>query len=168
MVGLRKLAIGVALAALAVGAFAAGDTLAAAPTISLDACNATGSQRVVVTDTGMLPLTGPTIFGTNLPESTVSTATSCSSGLGEARIYTVGFKDATSKIDQPVDGVLGANDRYSTVPGGGLPPPPVAISVEINGKFYEGVGMGPTIITPPGPSIAGRKRVYWNMLSESR
>ena len=125
-----------------------------------------GTGEKVVTPS--VTLAGSTIFGTNLPESTVSTATSCSSGLGEARIYTVGFKDATSKIDQPVDGVLGANDRYSTVPGGGLPPPPVAISVEINGKFYEGVGMGPTIITPPGPSIAGRKRVYWNMLSESR
>jgi hypothetical protein len=109
------------------------------------------------------------VFGTNVPESTLSNANSCSSGLGEARIYTLNFKNAASVLDNAIPvGTLSAADRYSKVAGGGLPAPPVAISVEINGKFYEGVGMGPTIISPPGLPLASRKRVYWNMLSESK
>jgi type IV pilus assembly protein PilY1 len=126
-----------------------------------------GTGEKVVTPS--ITLAGSTVFGTNIPESTLTNTNSCSSGLGEARIYTVNFKNAASVIDNaaPV-GTLAANDRYTTVAGGGLPAPPVAISVEINGKFYEGVGMGPTIISPPGLPLASRKRVYWNMLSESK
>jgi type IV pilus assembly protein PilY1 len=125
-----------------------------------------GTGEKVVTPS--ITLAGSTVFGTNLPESTLPNTASCSAGLGEARIYTVNFKNAASVLDNAnADGVLGAADRYSTVPGGGLPPPPVAISVEIDGKFYEGVGVGPTIVTPPGPLLSGRKRIYWNMLNES-
>jgi hypothetical protein len=98
----------------------------------------------------------------------LSSANSCSSGLGEARIYTLNFKNAASVIDNaaPV-GVLAANDRFTVVAGGGLPAPPVAISVQIDGKFYEGVGLGPTIISPPSSPLSGRKRIFWNMLTET-
>lgn len=124
-----------------------------------------GTGEKVVTPS--ITLAGSTVFGTNLPESTLPNTASCSAGLGEARIYTVNFKNAASVLDNAgADGVLGAADRYSVVPGGGLPPP-VAISVEIGGKFYEGVGVGPTIVTPPPSPLSGRKRIYWNMLNES-
>jgi Tfp pilus tip-associated adhesin PilY1 len=146
-------------------------TVAAAATTAL--ANAKGwyvtlgtGEKVV---TSAITLAGSTVFGTNVPESTLSNANSCSSGLGEARIYTLNFKNAASVLDNAIPvGTLSAADRYSKVAGGGLPAPPVAISVEINGKFYEGVGMGPTIISPPGLPLASRKRVYWNMLSESK
>ncbi len=107
------------------------------------------------------------VFGTNVPESTLDHTNTCSSGLGEARLYTVNFKDATSVIDQQPDGLLGSNDRYSVNRGGGLPPPPTLITTIIDGRLYEGIQSGPNIIPPPGNVIGRRTRVWWNIRNET-
>jgi type IV pilus assembly protein PilY1 len=118
--------------------------------------------------TNAITVNNTTVFGTNVPESTLNHTNTCSSGLGEARLYTVNYKDATSVIDQQPDGLLGPTDRYSVNPGGGLPPSPIAISTVIDGKPYEGIGSGSTIITPPGLTVGRRTRVFWNIQNENK
>ena len=124
-----------------------------------------GTGEKVVTNS--VTANNTTVFGTNVPESTLDHTNTCSSGLGEARLYTVNFKDATSVIDQQPDGLLGANDRYSVNRGGGLPPPPTLITTVINGHLYEGIQSGPNIIPPPGNVIGRRTRVWWNIRNET-
>jgi type IV pilus assembly protein PilY1 len=124
-----------------------------------------GTGEKVVTSA--ITLNNATVFGTNVPESTLDHTNTCSSGLGEARLYTVNFKDATSLIDQQPDNLMGLNDRYSVNRGGGLPPSPIAISTVIDGKPYEGIGSGATIITPPGIPTGRRTRVFWNIRNEA-
>ena len=124
-----------------------------------------GTGEKVVT--GAVTLNNTTVFGTNVPESTLNHANTCSSGLGEARLYTVNFKDATSVIDQQPNGLLAPDDRFSVNTGGGLPPSPVGISTIINGTPYEGIASGSTIITPPGVPIGRRTRVFWNIKNEN-
>ena len=125
-----------------------------------------GTGEKVVTNS--VTLNSLTVFGTNVPESTLSTSdrTTCSSGLGEARLYAVNFKDATSLIDQQADGLLGLGDRYLVNKGGGLPPSPTAISTNIGGRTYEGIGSGTTIITPPGAVLGRRTRLFWSIRNE--
>lgn len=123
-----------------------------------------GTGEKVVTNS--VTVNNTTVFGTNVPESTLDHTNSCSSGLGEARLYTINFKDATSVVDQQPNGLLGLNDRFAVNTGGGLPPSPVLISTEINGRLYEGIGSGPSIIIPPGVPVGRRTRVYWNIRNE--
>jgi type IV pilus assembly protein PilY1 len=124
-----------------------------------------GTGEKVVTNS--VTVNSTTAFGTNVPESTLDHTNTCSSGLGEARLYSVNFRNATSVIDQQPDGLLGPNDRYSVNRGGGLPPPPVAISTIIGGKPYEAICSGPSCI-PPSPGPYGRRtRVFWNILNET-
>jgi type IV pilus assembly protein PilY1 len=125
-----------------------------------------GTGEKVVTNA--VTLNGATVFGTNVPESTLSSSSSntCSSGLGEARLYTVSFKDATSLIDRQADGLLGLGDRYLVNKGGGFTPSPTAISITVGGKTYEGIGSGTTIIPPPGGKVGRRTRVFWNIHNE--
>ena len=116
--------------------------------------------------TNSVTLNKATTFGTNRPESTLDHTNTCSSGLGEARLYTVNFKDATALLDQNADGLLGSADRHADNLAGGLPPSPTAISVEIDGGFHEVVCSGPQCVTPPGVTIGRRTRVYWNIKNE--
>ena len=92
----------------------------------------------------------------------------CSNGLGEARLYSLNFRDATSPLDINADGLLTARDRYTVRSGGGLPPSPIAITVKIGDKIYEGVGSGATILKVPGSVIGVRSLVFWNMMTEQQ
>lgn len=105
-------------------------------------------------------------FGTNIPSSVVNTAGYCGSDLGEARIYALDARNASSTTDINGDGVIDAGDAYTTYPGGGLPPSPVPVIVEVpdgNGGtvLKEGVITGPSALVPPGLSYNQRYRSYW-------
>jgi type IV pilus assembly protein PilY1 len=119
------------------------------------------------------PLTigGTTVFGTNIPDTIVSQCSSgqaCTNGLGEARIYALNFENGSAVLDFNSSGVINTADRFALRAGGGLPPSPIGITVQIDGKIYQGIGTGATIVTPPGTTIGRRSRVFWNMLTESR
>lgn len=119
--------------------------------------------------TSAVTLNGATTFGTNRPESTLTgqNRTQCSAGLGESRLYTISFKDATAIFDRNADALLQTSDRYG-VTYTGFPPSPVGVSVEIDGKYYQGVCTGAQCFSPPGPAIGRRSKVFWNFDNEAR
>ncbi len=100
---------------------------------------------------------GYVYFGTNKPK-TVSAA--CSTNLGEARLYQVGIKDAGAAPPDPYTHPPSAAERYQVIPGGGLPPTPVPVSVVIDGEFKEGVLSGTTVKQPDDTAMGSRIRVY--------
>jgi type IV pilus assembly protein PilY1 len=124
-----------------------------------------GKGEKVVTNS--VTVNNTTVFGTNVPEASLDHTAVCSAGLGEARLYAINFKNATAVIDQQPDGLMGPNDLFAVNRGGGFPAPPTAITTVINGKMYEGIGSGSTIVPPPGVTIGRRTRVWWNIRNES-
>lgn len=117
-----------------------------------------GAGEKVVT--GATTLASTTIFATNTPASVVAPG-QCTGSLGLALIYAVDFRDATPDIFGVVGGV--ATARASVRPGGGFPPTPVPVSVQIDGKTYEGAITGTQVINPPLSVIGQRYRVFWNL-----
>ncbi|MBC3870494.1 pilus assembly protein [Undibacterium oligocarboniphilum] len=108
---------------------------------------------------GSTTLAGTVVFATNLP-ATAATNT-CTGNLGEARIYMLNYLNGASTFDVNQSHTLTITDRYSVRAGGGYPPTPVPISVQINGKTYQGVISGTKVITPPAPTLGRRYRTYW-------
>lgn len=100
---------------------------------------------------------GYVYFGTNKPK-TVSAV--CSTNLGEARLYQVGIKSAGTPPPSPYTHPTSASARYSVIPGGGLPPTPVPVSVMIDGEFKEGVLSGTTVKQPDETAMGSRIRVF--------
>lgn len=100
-----------------------------------------------------------TFFNTNKPSD--GDLTSCESDLGIARQYKIIFEDATSLLDQNLDGIITAEDRYEVHPGGGYLPSPVPVVVEIDGQIHEGVISGVAVDTPPGTELNTRLRKFW-------
>jgi type IV pilus assembly protein PilY1 len=85
----------------------------------------------------------------------------CGSNLGTALIYGVSYKDATATIN--FDGI-GDVERTMEVPGGGYPPPPTPVVVEIDGEKEQTVCFGPNCVSPPNVELEKRKRVFWHKL----
>ena len=135
--------------------------------LGVTAASPTGSagEKVV---TKAVTVNGSTVFGTNVPDSQISSAggNTCSAGLGEARLWSLNYKDASSLLDSNADGILTTSDRFMVRAGGGLPPSPIAITVKINDKIYEGIGSGATIVKVPKSTLGKRTVIYWNMLTE--
>ena len=104
-------------------------------------------------------LSGTTFFGTNSPANNASDI--CVSNLGIAKTYAVSFTDASATANLTKDQALTGADRSQIIPGGGFPPPPVALQVEIDGKFYQGVAFGTQILQPPGTAFGRRFRSWW-------
>jgi type IV pilus assembly protein PilY1 len=104
-------------------------------------------------------LSGTTFFGTNTPANNATDI--CVSNLGIAKTYAVSFTDASATANLNKDAALSGADRSQTIPGGGFPPPPVALQVEIDGKFYQGVAFGTQILQPPGTAFGRRFRSWW-------
>jgi type IV pilus assembly protein PilY1 len=105
-------------------------------------------------------------FGTNTPSSVINQAGYCGSDLGEARLYAIDARNASSRLDLNGDGVINAEDAYTVYPGGGLPPSPVPIVVELENEdgeteLKEVTCFGPTCIVPPGLEYNQRYRSYW-------
>jgi type IV pilus assembly protein PilY1 len=113
------------------------------------------------TVTGSTTLGGTTIFATNTPTST-STPGSCTGPLGQALIYAVDFKDATSTLFYDSSPFL-SHGRAEERVGGGLPPTPIPFSTQIGDNFFEGAITGTQIVQPPTSPIGQRYRVFWNL-----
>jgi type IV pilus assembly protein PilY1 len=71
--------------------------------------------------TSAITVFGNTTFSTHTPAKPKKGA--CTSNLGDARVYNVGYKDAAPRAN---------NDRSEPVSGGGLPPSPVAGKVTLD------------------------------------
>ncbi len=103
-------------------------------------------------------LGGSTFFNTNQP---VLDPNSCNSTLGIARGYVVSYKNATATDEQDGTSGLSTADRVSIIPGGGYPPSPVPVIVEIGGKKYQAVISGTDVKVPPSIQLETRQRVFW-------
>lgn len=117
---------------------------------------ATGEKAV----SGSTTLSGTVIFGTNTPAS--ANNNSCTSSLGEARLYMLSYLDGSATFDVNQSGTLTLVDRYQVRAGGGYPPTPIPISVRIGGKSYQAAISGTKVITPPSPGLNRRYRTYWH------
>jgi Tfp pilus tip-associated adhesin PilY1 len=114
-------------------------------------------------------LLGTTFFGTNLPsELSDEDIQQCKSNLGEARLYSISYKDASIPLAyNPLTGLYVAISavRYEVREGGGFPPSPVPVqTVTDDGKVVTGVISGPKLLQPSG--TGRRSRVYWNIEME--
>jgi type IV pilus assembly protein PilY1 len=115
-----------------------------------------GGEKVV---SSAITVSGTTYFNTNQPAP--PDPSSCSSNLGIARNYAVNFDDATASTELNGSSGLTKADRHTTVAGGGYPPSPVPVIVEIDGKKYQAVISGIQVQTPPNTQLEVRKRVFW-------
>lgn len=118
-----------------------------------------GGEKVVG---GSTTIGGVVFFATNKPVSTLA-AGSCASNLGEARLYALNYQNAASFIDYNISNTLTTADRYKVRPGGGYPPSPVPVVVEIGGQRYEAVITGTQVETPPSTILEKRFRTYWHI-----
>jgi len=114
--------------------------------------------------TSSITLAGTTFFSTHQPAA--SLAGSCTPSLGLARNYMLGYQDAGATIDN--DGLVGLNrvDRFRRVPGGGLPPSPTPVIVELGNKKYQAVISGTQVASVPGLQLDRRVRSFWYMERE--
>ncbi|MFW2422247.1 MAG: pilus assembly protein [Porticoccaceae bacterium] len=96
----------------------------------------------------VLTSNGLSTFATNLPSSTDS----CNA-LGEARVYL--FDPFT------LEGQSNAQRNWSSVPGGGLLPPPVGFTVVLGDKTVSGVMFGVHAEQATSKPLATRKKLWW-------
>lgn len=108
---------------------------------------------------GSVTLSGTTFFNTNQPRP--ATANDCTSNLGIARNYMVSYADGSATIENDGISDLTTADRARQVPGGGYPPSPVPVIVEIDGKKYQAVISGTQVAQAPGTQLETRARKYW-------
>ena len=106
-------------------------------------------------------LSGATFFGTNTPSD--GNGNACVANLGTAKTYAVSYLDggAVIHLDGNLGDALNLDDRSLIIPGGGFPPPPVALQVDIDGSPYQGVAFGPQIFQPAGTGFGRRFREWW-------
>ncbi|WP_344795070.1 hypothetical protein [Litoribacillus peritrichatus] len=114
-----------------------------------------GSGEKVVSH--VTSLAGVAYFNTNQPDLS---PTSCGSNLGIARIYQIAVTNAVAVTDNDAISGLTIDDRSYEVPGGGYPPPPVHIIVEIDGEFQEAVISGTEVNASPS-EFNTRTRTFW-------
>jgi type IV pilus assembly protein PilY1 len=103
-------------------------------------------------------LAGVAYFNTNQPAPADPLA--CGTNLGIARIYQISVTNATAVRDNNAQGGITVDDRSYEVPGGGYPPPPVHIIVEIGGEFQEAVISGTEVNASPS-NFNERSRNFW-------
>lgn len=112
-------------------------------------------------------LSGATFFGTNTPSD--GNNNSCVANLGTAKTYAVSYLTggAVIHLDGNLGDPLNLDDRSIVIPGGGFPPPPVALQVDINGEPYQGVAFGPQIFQPAGQAFGRRFREWWYQTTDN-
>ncbi|MEQ9418114.1 MAG: PilC/PilY family type IV pilus protein [Salinisphaeraceae bacterium] len=113
-------------------------------------------EKVVSTAT---TINGVVFFNTTQPPP--ADALTCSVSLGIARLYSVSYKDATAVADQRAPAGLDVQDRHVEAPGGGFPPSPVPVVVQIDGREHLAVISGTNVLTPPTVNLNVRQRVYY-------
>jgi len=119
------------------------------------------SQEQVVTSA--ITIFGVVTFSTHEPAEVNLDPKVCTSSLGIARVYNIGYANA---------GLLtGRTSRYAVIPGGGLPPSPVAGMVTLDDgttvPFCIGCDSKSPLKggEPPPPIMANqpKSRVYWHI-----
>ncbi len=117
-----------------------------------------GSGEKTVTST--VTLSGTTYFSTNQPSAS---STSCSGNLGVARQYRLNFANfsATRDRDEDSDDTADKDDRATELPGGGLPPSPVPIVVELNNLVKEAICSGVSCEQVESDPLNTRYRTFW-------
>lgn len=109
--------------------------------------------------TSAITVFGTTTFSTNQP--TPPEPGECSNNLGTARVYNVAYENAEA-----------ANDtRSEVIPGGGLPPSPVAGMVVLDDGTTVPFIIGGDADSPlagrepetPGTTSVPKSRIYWNL-----
>lgn len=108
---------------------------------------------------GAITAAGTTVFNTNQPSPPSSNV--CTASLGVATQYAMGFVNAEATQSNTNSTTLTTSDRSTVMAGGGLPPSPVLVVVNINGQFVQGVVTGTTVRTFQG-TIGARSRIYWH------
>ncbi|MDX1610254.1 MAG: PilC/PilY family type IV pilus protein, partial [Halofilum sp. (in: g-proteobacteria)] len=117
----------------------------------------TGTGEKVVSSA--VTLGGAVFFNTNEPPDDSAT---CGQSLGIARFYEIDFLTGAAILENNNVEGLQTDDRYSEAAGGGFPPSPVPVIVEIDGQKYQSVISGTETQEPPGAEIERRTPVYWN------
>ncbi|QQX84808.1 pilus assembly protein PilY [Cupriavidus necator] len=109
---------------------------------------------------GSTTLSGTVMFGTNTPK--VASPNSCTGDLGVARIYQLNYLNGAAIADLNNKTVgLTSDDRFQERAGGGYPPTPVPVSVRIGNDDYNVAISGTQVISPPGPKLGRRYRIFW-------
>jgi len=108
---------------------------------------------------GSTTLSGTVIFSTNTPQA--AAPNSCTGNMGEARIYMVNYLNGAAVFDVNQSGSLTVVDRSQVRAGGGFPPTPVPVSVKIGSSIYDVAISGTQVISPPGPALGRRYRIFW-------
>ncbi len=145
------------------------DSQRAAATVALN--NAKGWYITLGTgekvDGPSTTLSGATFFGTNTPSD--GNENSCVANLGTAKTYAVSYLtgEAVIHLDGNLGDALNLDDRSLIIPGGGFPPPPVALQVDIDGEPYQGVAFGPQIFQPAGQAFGRRFREWWYQTTDN-
>jgi type IV pilus assembly protein PilY1 len=109
-------------------------------------------------------LAGVTFFVTNQPAPAPGT---CASNLGIARLYQIPYENAAAVIDTNTDtntdSDLNVEDRAEMLPGGGFPPSPTPVTVDVDGtgNITEGVVVGVHTKKVPTETTGQRSRVFW-------
>ena len=101
-------------------------------------------------------VSGTVFFNTNQPS-----ANACTSSLGIAREYQIGYRDGSAVRDLSIGNGINAEDRSTVHAGGGYLPPPVPLTVRIGGNDYEGVISGPSVREGNAPPLGARLRTHW-------
>lgn len=108
---------------------------------------------------GSVTLANAVFFNTNQPSPPAAGV--CTSNLGIARNYTVAMSTGGAVIPYDSSG-LTATSRSQVHAGGGYPPTPVPVFVKLNGKIYQIVVAGTTVLKPPAAPLGARIRTFWN------
>ena len=104
-------------------------------------------------------LSGTTFFGTNTPAD--NTTDICISNLGTAKAYAISYINASATTNFNGTAGLDVGDRSQVIPGGGFPPPGVALQVVIDGQTYQAVAFGTNILPAPSGPFGRRYRSWW-------
>ncbi|MEX1080641.1 MAG: PilC/PilY family type IV pilus protein [Halofilum sp. (in: g-proteobacteria)] len=121
----------------------------------IDLLNAAGEGAGEKVVSSAVTLSGSTFFSTNEPPPEETADDECNQSLGTARNYEINYQDGTVANEEN-------EGRSSKAVGGGFPPSPVPVIVEIDGQKYEAVISGTEAHSPPGTTMGRRNPVYWN------
>ena len=106
-------------------------------------------------------LNGVTFFNTSIPPAAPEAGV-CTSGLGRAYLYAVGYLDGAGALYlNPGEQATDPGARRTEYAGGGFPPPPTPAVVEIDGQQHELVISGTSVTEVPGAALGERIRTYW-------
>lgn len=105
-------------------------------------------------------LDGVTFFNTSIPPAPPAPGV-CSSSLGTAYLYAIGYLDGAGKIYVENNNPYDPNSKHTEYAGGGFPPPPTPAVVDLDGEQHQVVISGTNVTEVPGAALGSRVRTYW-------